>query len=181
MKHKTKNMLRAMTKQVGLKAKIVNYLGDDVHGVLLPREKRILINANKPRNEHIYTLLHEIGHFLIHFKNLPTKHHPRFLDIHWETAWLARLCSKVRRYLRFIFNKQSGKEWEADLWAMCAFIYFAKRIGCRDELRVFLGRHPEKFKMFLLAGYGIAYCDTKTRIKKIGHALAIPFQALRIA
>jgi hypothetical protein len=178
MKHQIKNALRGMSKHLGIKVKFVDYFGDDVHGKLLPREKRILINARKPRNEHIYTLLHEIGHFLIHFKSLPRKHHPRFFDINWKMEWLANLCSKIRRYFRFVFNKASGKEWEADLWAMCAFIYFAKRIGCRDELRVFLDRHPEKSKIFLLAAFGVAYSDTKTTIKKVGHSIAMPFQTL---
>jgi len=134
-----------------------------------------LINAHKPRCEHVFTLLHEVGHYLIHFKNRPRKHHPRFFDLHWKAEWLALACSKVRRYFRFIFNKQSGKEWEADLWAMCAFVYCAKCIGRRDELRAFLDRHPEKSKLFLLVAIAVAYNDTITRLKRIRHALAMPF------
>lgn len=167
MKHRTKNTLREMAKHLGLKVKFVSYFSDNVHGKLLPREQRILINARKPRCEHIFTMLHEIGHFLIHFQNAPRKHHPRFFEIHWKTEWLACLCSRIRRHLRYFFNKEGGKEWEADLWAMCAFIYFAKRIGCRDDLLTFLDRHPEKSGSFFLAAFGVAYSDAKTLIKKL--------------
>jgi hypothetical protein len=171
MKYRIKNTLRGLAKHFGLKVKFVCYLKDDVHGKLLPREKRILINAHKPRHEHVFTLLHEIGHFLMHFKSLPRKHHPRFFDIHWKTEWLANLCSKVRRYFRYIFSKESGKEWEADLWAMCAFVYLAKHLGCRDELRAFVNRHPEKANLFRLVEVAVVYGDTKTRIQKAYHLI----------
>ena len=99
-----------MSKYIGIKVKFVDYLGDDVHGKLLPREKRILINARKPRTEHIFTLLHEIGHFLVHVKKTHTLRNPRFLEIHWKSERLANFFSKVRRGVRFFRNRQSGKE-----------------------------------------------------------------------
>ena len=178
MKHRTKNILRGIAKHLGLKVVFVSYLEDDVHGKLLPREKRILINAHKPRTEHVYTLLHEIGHYLMHFKSLPRKRHPRFFDIYWKAEWLATLCSKLRRYYRFIFNKKSGKEWEADLWAMCALVYLKKFIG-RAYLTAFLNRHPEKMSIYLLAVTGAVYCEIKKRIaaafkllRNLKHALS---------
>ena len=178
MKHRIKNVLRGLSQHLGIKVKFVDYFGDDVHGKLLPREKRILINARKPRNEHIYTLFHEIAHYLIHFKSLPRKRHPRILDIHWKADWLARFCSQLRRYLRFIFNSEAGKKWEADVWAMCAFVYTARHCGFGDELMTFLKRHPEKTNVFLLAVCGFVYSGTKTGIQKIGHSIAMPFQTL---
>jgi len=178
MKRKTKNTLRGLAKFLGLKIKFVNYLDDQIQGKLLPREGRILINARKPRNEHFFTVLHEIGHFVVHFKNQPRKHHPSIFDIHWKAEWLERLSSKVRRWYRFVFNKEGGKEWEADVWAMCAFVYIARQLGCRDEVKKFLKRHPEKTGVFLLAVYGTVYCDTKLKIKKFGRAIATPFQFL---
>ena len=178
MKHPIKNTLRGMSQHLGIKVKFVDYFGDDVHGKLLPREKRILINARKPRNEHIYTLFHEIDHYLIHFKSPPRKRHPKFCDVKWEADWLARLCSKIRRFYRFRFNSEDGKEWEADIWAMCAFVYTARHCGFRDELIAFLERHPEKTNVFLLAVCGFIYSGTKTGIQKIGHSIAMPFQTL---
>ena len=167
MKRRKKNVLREMARHLRLKVSFVSYFDDQTHGKLIPREGRILINANKPRQEHIFTLLHEIGHFLLHFKNPPMKHHPRLFDIAWKIEWVAKLCSKVRRQMRFIFNKASGKEWEADLWAFCVFIYFVRRVGCRDDLLAFLKRHPEKSGSFFLAVFGVAYSDAKTLIKKL--------------
>jgi hypothetical protein len=161
MKHRTKNTLRAMAEHIGLKVVFVSHFGDDVHGRLLVREKRILINAHMPRNEHVFTMLHEIGHFIQHVLNPHRKHHPRVLDIRWNIELLEKLSSKIRRHFRFIFNKKSGKEWEADLWAMCAFVYLAKRIGCHDELTSFLNRHPEKRRMYWLVKTAIIYCDCK--------------------
>ena len=178
MKHRIKNTLRGISQHLGIKVKFVDYFGDDVHGKLLPRERRILINARMPRNEHIFTLFHEIGHYLIHFKSLPRKRHPRFCDVKWKADWLARLSSKLRRYFRFIFNREAGKEWEADVWAMCAFVYTARHFGFRDELITFLKRHPEKTQIFLLAVYGNIYGGTKTTIQNIRHSVAVRFQAL---
>jgi hypothetical protein len=112
----------------------------------------------------------------MHFSNKPRKHHPRFFDIHWKLDWLANLSSKVRRYYRFIFNKESGKEWEADVWAMCAFVYLAKVIGCRSDLIEFLKRHPEKTNIFLLSVFGVVYSEAKTKFKKVIQLLRMPFQ-----
>jgi hypothetical protein len=179
MKRKTKNTLRAIARHLGLKVKFVSYFSAGVQGKLLPREKRILINAHQPRCEHIFTLLHEFGHFLLHFKSLPRKHHPRIFDIPWKVEWLTHLNSKMRRYFRFVFNREAGKEWQADLWAMCAFIHFAKRAGCRKELFTFLDRHPDKTGVVILAAWGVTWGGLKARIQKIGHTLARPFQTVR--
>ena len=168
-----------MAKFVGLKVKFVSYFGEDIHGRLLPREKCILINAHKPRCEHIFTLLHEIGHYLLHFLNPHRRHHPRFFDVHWKVKFLARVSSVVRRYNRRFFNRTSGKEWEADLYAFLLFLLLVKAIGCRTELLTFLDRHPEKFWTFLLAALAVTYGGIKTRIQKIPQTLLMPFRALR--
>ena len=164
MKHRTKNILRAMAKHFGLKVKFVNHLGENIHGKFFPRENRILINAHKPRYEHTFTLLHEIAHHLLHVQNPRRKRHPRIFDTRWKINRVATLCSKVRRTFRYIYNKESGKEWEANLWAMCAFICLAKRCGCKDQLLAFLDKNPEKHRIFLLAITGSIYCDLKKRI-----------------
>jgi hypothetical protein len=176
MKHRKKNILRGMAKHLGLKIVFVDYLKDDVQGKLLPRERRILLNARKPRIEHFYTVLHEIGHFLLHFKNPHRKYLPRFLERNWKIEWLIDLCSKTKRVLRLIFAKESGQEFEADLMAMCMFIPLAKTFGCRDELIQFLERHPEKFPVFLLATYGVMYSGVKTRLQNFFKLLLLPFR-----
>lgn len=159
-----------MAEHLGLKIKFVDYLRNDTHGKLLPREKRILINAHKPRIEHFYTVLHEIGHFLLHFKNPHRKHHHPFLEIDWKNKWLSDLCSKVRRLLRLIYARESGREFEADVWAMCAFIHLTNTIGCRDDLTRFLDRHPEKLPAFLLAVWSTTYTTLKKRINNFANS-----------
>jgi len=164
MKQRKKNILREMARHLRLKVAFVSYFDDQTHGKLMPREGRILINANKPRQEHIFTMLHEIGHFLLHFKNPPRKHHPRVFDVAGKIEWLANFCSNLRRQMRFHFNKASGKEWEADLWALCAFAYLARHFGFREELFSFLQRHPEKQWSYRLVKSAMFYCDCKKLI-----------------
>jgi hypothetical protein len=178
MKHKTKNILREMAKHLGLKVVFVSYLSADVHGKLMAREKRILINAAKPRYEHVYTLLHELGHFLLHFKScLPNRYYPWYLNRRWKIDAIAALASRVRRHIRFMFHKQSGKEWEADLWAMCALIYLRKVTG-RSYLTAFLNRHPEKTRVFFLAVSGFLYSTLQQRTKAAFRILCKPFSMI---
>ena len=166
MKVRTKNALRDLAKHVGLKLRFVNYLDDNTYGKLLPGERRILLNIHKPRIEHMFTILHELGHYVLHVINPHRRHHPGIFDIHWKIPALARLSSLVRRYFRFRFNKSSGKEWEANLWALCAFVVLTKRIGCWSDLRAFLSRHPEMTGKFILVCASTVYTDTKEHLKR---------------
>jgi hypothetical protein len=166
MKHQTKNTLRALAKHIGLKIEFVHYLAGDVYGKLIPREKCVLVNAKRPRYEHIFTVLHEIGHHICHVQNQNRKHYPQLLDRDWRFDGFIWFVSRVKRSMRFWFAKTSGKEWEADLWAFCAFIYFARHLGCRDDLMIFLEHHPEKSELFMLAMAGTLYSDIKTFASK---------------
>ena len=152
MKFKTKNILRETAAQLCLKVRFVDYLPENVYGKLLPRERRILINANKPRYEHVYTLLQEFGHYLLHFKRIkPRRHSPWYLNNNWKFDVIADLAAKLRRGIRLRFHSEKGKEWEADLWAMCAFVYL-KKFGARPDLTAFLNRHPEKTRIYGSSG-----------------------------
>ena len=176
MKQKIKKTLRALTGHIGFKVKYVDYLPDDTHGKLLVRERRILLNARKPRNEHLYTILHEIGHFLVHHTMPPLDYCPRYLRKDWKRDSVDRIFFRARRYLRFIFNCSAGKEWEADLWAICAFILLTRQIGCRSELATFLERHPEKMKTFLLATSVITCSNVKKYVAGHFKSLLLPFR-----
>jgi hypothetical protein len=172
MKVRTKNILRDTAKHLGVKIKFVSYLADDVHGKLLPREKRILINANKPRYEHVYTLLHEFAHYLLHFKKrVPRRHCPWYLKFNWKIDAIARIASKLRRFIRFAFNSKAGREWEADLWAMCGLVYL-KRFGGQSDLTAFLNRHTDKKWIYRLAATATVYSETKKRIATAFNLLA---------
>jgi hypothetical protein len=173
MKHRFKNTLRAMAKHLGLKVKYVSYLDAHTHGRLLVREKRILINAHKPRTEHVFTMLHEIGHFVVHHQK-PHAHCPWYFRKDWHNEFLDGLCFKARRYLRFMFNRTAGREWEADMWALCAFIVLSKHLGCRAELLKFLERHPEKLNTLLLVTGALAYTNVKSRLHGLAKKLSLP-------
>jgi hypothetical protein len=177
MKHRVKNTLRGLAKHFGLKVKYVDYFGEETHGKLFVHEKRILINARKPRTEHIFTLLHEIGHYVLHVLNPYRKFHPRFFDAHWKINFMATLSSKVRRYMRFNFRKESGREWEADMWALCAFWLLARRFGARKELVDFLKRHPEKWSKFFLVRIVANYQDGRTWIRSLLKRFQLPFKS----
>ena len=167
MKRKTKIILRDLAKFFGLKIVFVHYFTDDIYGKLLVRERRILINARKPRSEHTFTLLHELGHYSQHVLRPPRKFHLRILDKSWKAKWLARLSSRARRLFRYSFNKSSGKEWQADVWAMCAFIRVCQITRSTNDFTAFIERHPEKLWQFYLASGSVFYFDIKMRIRSL--------------
>lgn len=153
-----------MARQLGIKVKFVHYLAENVHGKLLPCERRILINANKPRDEHVFTLLHETAHYLLHFKRRVNRRLcPWYLRLNWKIDAIAVFFSKSRRAVRFAFNTKKGKEWEADVWAMCGLVYLKKFAGFSD-LPAFLARHPEKRRMYWYATAAIICTGVKMRI-----------------
>ena len=164
MKHRVKITLRAMAAHIGLKVRFVDYFDHHTHGKLLVRERRILVNAQTPRVEHVFTILHEIGHFVVHHQNSTRDYCPGYLRKNWKLASVNYYIGLVRRRLRYIFQCSAGKEWEADLWAMCAFILIAKQLDCRPVLTEFLERHPEKWGVFILAKGAFAYTGAKTRL-----------------
>jgi hypothetical protein len=163
----TKKVLREMLRQLGIKAKFVHYFAENVHGKLLPSERRILINASKHRDEHVFTVLHEIAHYVLHFKRRANRRLcPWYLKINWKIDAVAAFFSKVRRGVRLYFNCDKGKEWEADAWAMCGLVYLKKFAGFSD-LPTFLARHPEKQRMYWYATAAVTYTGVKSRISGV--------------
>ena len=176
MKHRVKKTLRELTTHFGVKVKYVGYFGAETHGKLMPREKTILINAHKSRPEHVFTLLHELGHYVLHVLNPYRKFHPRWCVLNWRVQFMANFCSKIRRYMRFNFRKKAGREWEADMWALCAFWLLARRFGAREEFFAFLKRHPEKHWKFVLVGTVTIYQDGRACIKNLLSRLQLAFK-----
>jgi hypothetical protein len=123
-------------------------------------------------------VLHEIGHYLLHVVNPNRKRHPRIFEIDWNIWSIAKLFSHIRRHIRYAFNQEADKEWEADLWAMCAIIYFSgnKRVGCLDELVTFLEHNPDKWQFFLLRCVGMGYQRIKTGWQKLTKLVLFSFR-----
>ena len=176
MKFTTNSFLRAMARHLGFQVKFVGYLPDNEHGRLIVLERRILINAHKPRFEHIFTVLHEIGHIMMHVRNQNRVCQHPWLHRFWNIEWIDSFVAKVRRHVRRLFNKDEAREWEADLWAMCAFFYIVGIFGNKNDLLTFLDHHPEKTKLFFLVGAIVTYTNLKIRIKKISQRLLTPFK-----
>ena len=86
--------------------------------------------------------------------------------------------SKIRRYVRWIFNKESGREWQADLWAMCAFMFIAKSCGCQHDLKSFTNHHPEKLPVMALAALAVAYGGIKARFNRFSRLILLPFRLI---
>jgi len=178
MKYTTKQAVRVMTKQLRLKVRFVDYFPDDTHGLLLPLEKRILVNARKPRYEHVATILHEIAHYVLHVLNDNRFPWPWYLKRYWRFSYFAKMRSTLRRYVRYRFSTERSKEQQADLWAIMAFILVARCARSFSELIAFIDHHPEKFWIFCVAVFGVTYGGLKSRIRKITDTLLIPFRSL---
>ena len=166
MKYRVKNTLRAMAAHFGLQVKFVDYFDGQTYGKLIVRERRILLNARKSRTEHIFTILHEIGHFAVHHQNQSRDYCPKYLRKDWKLASINEVCSHIRRYLRYVFSSTGGKEWEADLWALCALKYLAKHLGFKKEVQDFLRLHPEKRRLYLLVSIASVWTGAKLRIAR---------------
>jgi hypothetical protein len=118
-----------------------------------------IIDPNQPQHEQIFTFLHELGHFVLHYKHSHPVRMPWYLNRPYKNEILGEAAYATRRALRL----KLGKEWQADLWAMCLFC----QLGCPDDLKAFLKQHPEKRPLFYLAVVG----HVKTRIGKSIHKL----------
>jgi Zn-dependent peptidase ImmA (M78 family) len=99
MKHRAKKTLRELTTHFGVKVKYVGYFDAKTHGKLMPREKIILINAHESRPEHVFTLLHELGHYVLHVLNPYRKFHPRWCDLN------PYFPNKLHKLMLLTYNK----------------------------------------------------------------------------
>jgi len=152
-----------LARQLGLKVRLVRYLPQTILGKILPREKRILVNARTPVCEQVFTILHECGHYLLHVqRRVARAYQARLFDRMEAVGWLEGLAFKFRRVVRFSFKKEK----EADMWAMCAFVAIAPKDG-RALMTAFLENHPEKFRLFLLATASTFYCNWKKRLSNL--------------
>lgn len=146
--------LMALSEHLGMKVEMAKDMPKLFCGCQHPDAPVAVINLDQPQPEVIFTFLHELGHFVLHYKN------PRPQNTHWlvnrpyENELMADIAYKTRRTLRQKFTK----EWMADLWALSAFAV----IGLPDDLKTFLKAHPEKCGLFCLVMMG----HVKVRIGK---------------
>jgi hypothetical protein len=105
-----------------------------------------LISADQPDSELIFAILQKIGLIPIQSDNFWPRHFPWFLNRPYENESVGTGAYKIRRTMRQKLNS----EWRAGLWALCAY----PQIGCPNEFRDYLKRHPEKMILMPLVWLG---------------------------
>jgi hypothetical protein len=98
-----------------------------------------VIYSDLPPSELISRVLREVR--LYHLNSRPQKPFPMpfFVNRPYENEFAGDVAYKTRRALK----RFCGKEWQADLWAFCAYY----ELGCPNEFKAFLADHPEKAKL----------------------------------
>lgn len=131
-----------LARAAGTELKFIEGLPIHIYGCQHTEAPIAVINSDLPQCEQIFTILHEIGHFVLHCKTSRSLPMPLFVNRPYKNEIMAEIAYKTRRTIRRKFDK----EWQADLWAFCAFF----EIGCRNDFQEFLRRHPDKTKFLLL-------------------------------
>jgi hypothetical protein len=139
----------------GLRIKYVGGLSPKVAGFMIA--KTIVINANKSKSDHAFTIAHEIGHYHLHCKQNYQMPFPRILKRQWKAKRMIRFSKLLNRVLARQFNTEN----QADLWAFCALFY----IGARDDVLAVLEQHPEKATLFWLSVVGCIRANIQRRLK----------------
>ena len=127
-----------------------------------------VINSDQPQCEQIFTILHEIGHFELHYKKNFKIHIPAVLNRPYENELLSEVTHKTKR----VIQQKLYQEWLVDLWAICAFF----EIGCPDDFKEFFRRHPEKFKLFPLIIPFILKARLARKFKRLLHRIVTKFK-----
>jgi hypothetical protein len=99
MTPKTKLTVRALAHYHGLRIKYVSDLPATVPGFLDPSKasRTIVVNANKSRSDHAFTILHEIDHFILHFERSHRIRLPWYLTRQWKWRPVIRFSKLFRR------------------------------------------------------------------------------------
>jgi hypothetical protein len=100
----------------------------------------IAVNRNLPLCEQIFTIAHEICHYINHHNKPRRKYRNRLLD----RQYTSRRAKFLVRCMRQGVNRFLPIETEADMFAMSWLIYF----GTPEDRREFIDRHPEKTWLF---------------------------------
>jgi hypothetical protein len=103
-----------------------------------------LISADQPDSELIFAILQKIALVPVQSKPLPF---PWLFNRPYANEFAGEVVYRTRRTVRHSLNL----EWRTGLWALCAYT----QMGCTNELRDFLQRHPEKTKLMLLVWFVI--------------------------
>jgi hypothetical protein len=169
MTRKTKLFIRALADHLRLRIKYVNDLPAKVPGFLDPSKasRTIVVNASKSKSDHAFTILHEVAHYILHYKRSHRTRLPWWLARKWKSKPMIRFSKTTKR----IASRTLNDERQADLWAFCALF----QIGATDDVLDIVGQYPEKNSTFWLSFVGCIYSGIKFRVKRAFRTILHPF------
>jgi hypothetical protein len=126
-----------LAKFYGLSIELLDLPANNA-GYLDPHDdpQYIAVNRNLPHCEQVFTIAHEICHYISDHKRPRRKYPNRLLNQQYKS----RLAQLFVRDLRYTLNKILPAEREADMFAMSWLVQF----GGGKDLKEFIDRHPEK-------------------------------------
>ena len=174
MTRKTKLTIRALAHHLRLRIKYAS-MTPKVAGFLDPSRasRTIVINANKSKSDHVFTILHEIAHFILHFERSHRIRLPSYLTRQWKSKPMMRFSQATKH----LVSRKLNLEWQADMWAICALLH----IGATDDLQAILTQYPEKTGIACLSVVGTIYAGIKSRLKRASRQICHPFAAFSAA
>jgi hypothetical protein len=161
MTKKIKQIIRMLAASHELRIKYVSDLPPKVPGFLDPSKasRTIVVNANKSKSDHVFTILHEIAHFILHFERSHRVRSPWYFTRQWKSKRVMRLAKLTSRVAWRKFNEEE----QADAWAFCALF----QLGATDDIQVILTQHPEKTGMFCLCAFSSICTAIKVRVRGV--------------
>jgi len=132
-----------LAKYYGLSIELLDLPASNA-GYLDPHDdpQYIAVNHNLPHCEQVFTVAHELCHYISDHKKPRRKYPNRLLNRQYKS----RFTQLAVRDLRYTLNKIMPAELEADMFAMSWLVHF----GGGKDLKDFIDRHPEKLWLGML-------------------------------
>jgi hypothetical protein len=171
MTPRTELILKALAEHHGLEIEHVDDLPDKVAGFLQSGSdpRYIFVNARKSPSEQVFTIAHELAHYIMHLDRKPWVIRPWYLKIKWKAPLAVRISRTLTRLVRIHY----GPEFQADLWAYVILW----QIGARDDLLAITEMYPKKNSLFWLSSWGVIYGGLKRLIKSLFQRMFNPSPA----
>jgi len=169
MTRRTKQIVRGLAANNDLRIKYVSDLPPTVHGFLDPSKasRTIVVNANKSKSDHVFTILHEIAHFILHFERSHRMRLPWYLTRKWKSERMIQFSKELMQ----VVLRKLNVEHQADIWAFCALF----QIGATDDAQAIVAHDSEKRWTFRLAFASSIYAGIKHRVKRAINGIVHPF------
>src|ERR1017187_4421893 len=143
--------LQHFTDHCSLTVEYVDDLPPTCAGYLDPSTtpRYIAVNSTLPKHEQVFTVAHELAHFVLHHGKARKHYYSFILDRHPHDPRLDELLAFLRRYARLRFNR----DWEADAFAIIMLV----GLGQAEVLLKRIELHPEDLWWVLYASISWRY------------------------